>query len=226
MSKASFARLVVLCAALAACSDAGTRAVTAPEAGPSLSEASADYNLGYSVDEPFSGSLAAEETFAQLGAVQMAASAQAAGGGRASGHVGFPFGLPGLGLASEKYSFVALTTDASTFAAKGEYELQLTTVTGRQNRIHGDVVCMGITGNTARVAGQIRQLWVNNVQVPIPVAPTHNYWVVIDNGEGQATVDFVSPMAFTIAAGAQAHCAAGLPSVVFPLQEGNVQVQP
>jgi hypothetical protein len=217
---------MILCAALAACSDSATPTVTAPNARLSLSEAAADFSVAYSIDGPFDQTSATEDALAQQGAVQMGASAQAASGGRASGHVGFPSGLPFLGIADEQYSFVALSTDPSTpFAAKGEYELTLTTTTGRQNRIHGDVICMGITGNTARIAGQITKLWVNNVQVPIP-AVTHNYWVVLDNGEGRGTADLVSPMAFTIAAGAQAHCATGLPSIVFSNQEGNVQVQP
>jgi hypothetical protein len=227
MSKVSLTSLMVLCAAVAACSDgSASRTVTAPDVKPAFSEASADFNIGYTVDEPFDLTFATGDAFAQLGAVQMAAAAQAASGGRASGHVGFPSGLPGLGIASEKYSFVALSTDPSTpFAAKGQYELELTTTAGRQNRIHGDVICVGISGNTARIAGQITKVWVNNVQVPI-TARTHNYWVVVDNGEGQGTPDQVSPMAFTVAAGAQAHCAAGLPSIVFANQEGNVQVQP
>jgi hypothetical protein len=129
-------------------------------------------------------------------------------------------------VVSEKYSFVALTTDPSTpFLAKGQYEMELTTATGRTNKVHGDVICVGITGNTARVAGLIRKLWVNNVLVPNP-GPTHNIWVVVDNGEGQATPDQVSLMQYTLAAGAQTHCATGLPSFVSPNQEGEVQVRP
>ncbi|MBC7894065.1 MAG: hypothetical protein H7066_01560 [Cytophagaceae bacterium] len=150
----------------------------------------------------------------------MVAAAQAAAGGRASGHVGLNFPAS-PGVVSEKYSFVALSTDPSTpFAAKGHYELELTTAAGRQNKVHGDVICMGISGNTARIAGRITKLWVNNVQVPI-AGPTHNVWVVVDNGEGQGTPDLVSLMQYTIAPGAQFHCATGLPSVVFPNQEGN-----
>jgi hypothetical protein len=151
------------------------------------------------------------------------AAAQAATGGRASGHVSLlPFGP----IASEHYSFVALSTDPSTpFAAKGEYEMMLTTVTGRTNKIHGDGICMGITGNTARIAGQITTVWVNNVQVPITAA-THNVWVVVDNCEGQRTPDLVSPMSFANAATAQLHCAAGTPTSVFFEQQGNIQVQP
>jgi hypothetical protein len=121
---------------------------------------------------------------------------------------------------------VAVSTDPSTpFAAKGEYELMLTTVTGRTNKIHGDVICMSTVGNVARIAGQIRKVWVNNVQVPITAA-THNIWTVQDNGEGKPTTDQASPMIFFPAAGAQFHCATGFTPPLFTPQEGNVQVQP
>jgi hypothetical protein len=221
MSKGNVTSIMVLCAAMAACSDTATNpTVTAPDMRRAISEAPAGYSVGFTYDGPFDLVFGTE-----IPSTQMAAAAQAASGGRASGHVGL--NLPASpGVVSEKYSFVALSADPSTpFAAKGEYEMELTTATGRTNKVQGDIICMGITGNTARIGGQIKKLWVNNVQVPI-AGPTHNHWVVVDNGQGQATPDQVSLMQYTIAPGAQAHCATGLPSVVFPNQEGEVQVQP
>jgi hypothetical protein len=229
MSKVKLTSLMTLCAALAACSDSATnRTVSAPDARPRFSEAPADLGATFTPDE---FGFASDDAFAQLAAAQLAgaqlaASPQAASGGRATGHVAFPSGVPGLGIASESYSFVALSTDPATpFAAKGEYELMLTTVAGGTNKVHGNVICMGITGNTARIAGQITKLWRNGVQVPI-TARTHNVWVVIDNGEGQATPDQVSLMGFQTAPVAATHCALGTPTIVFPNQQGNVQVQP
>jgi hypothetical protein len=219
MSRVNVTSLMLLCGALAACADTATnRTVTAPNVRQALSEAPAGFSVGFTYDGPFDVAFATEAP-----STQMAAAAQAASGGRASGHVGL--NLPASpGVVSEKYSFVALSADPSTpFAAKGQYEMELTTATGRTNKVHGDIICMGITGNTARIGGQITKLWVNNVQVPI-AGPTHNHWVVVDNG--QATPDQVSLMQYTIAPGAQAHCATGLPSVVFPNQEGEVQVEP
>ncbi len=211
----------MLCAALAACTDTNTdRTLTAPEVRRALSETPNGFSVASTYDGPF------EIVFpAEVAGTQMAAAAQAASGSRASGHVGLNFpGSPGV--VSEKYSFVALSADPSTpFAAKGQYEMQLTTATGRTNKVVGDVICMGITGNTARIGGQIRKLWVNNVEVPLPVL-THNHWVVVDNGQSQATPDLVSVMQYTLAPGAQAHCATGLPSFVSPNQEGEVQVEP
>src|SRR4051794_24767484 len=91
MSKVSLTSLMVLCAALAACSDAGTNStVTAPNVRPALSEAAADLRVGFTPDGPFELAPPSEDA-----STQMAASApQAASGSRASGHVGFP--APGL----------------------------------------------------------------------------------------------------------------------------------
>jgi hypothetical protein len=215
MSKASLSRFIVLCAALAACADTNPT-VTSPGARAVLNEAPAD-GIGFINDEPL------DVVFAAQAPTQMAASAQAASGGRATGHVGFNAGLP-IGLASEQYSFSALATATAPLSAKGHFEVILTTAAGRQNKIHGDVICMTIVGNTARVAAQIDKVWVNNVQVPITGA-THSFWTITDNGEGQG-VDTASPMLFTNLASAQFHCTTGWPPPQFSLQQGNIQVQP
>ena len=233
MSKVSFASLMVLCAALAACSNRETnRTVTAPDTRPAFSEAAADLGVAYTLDGPSDLTFASEDAFAQLAGAQLlgaqlAAAPQAASGSRASGHVGFPVGvLPlGTGIASEQYSFVALRTDPATpDAAKGQFEVMYTTPAGGEIKIHGDVVCMNTFGNNARVAGQITKVWRNGVQSPI-TANTHAFWVVVDNGEGQATTDLVSLVRFSNAAIAQTYCATGFLSFVFPNQEGNVQVE-
>lgn len=221
MSKVSLTSLIVLGALLAACSDTN-RAVTSPDVSPAFNEAPADIGVGLTADGPFDLTLATEAPSAQ-----MAAAAQAATGGRASGHVGFTFSPPfGGNLAMEKYSFVALATDPLTpLAAKGHYEMMLTLANGVVQKVHGDVICMSTVGNTTRIAGQITKLWINNVQRPLTGA-THNFWTVTDNGEGQGTADFTSLMLFSTAANAQFHCATGFTPPSFFNQEGNVQVQP
>ena len=223
MSKVSGTSLIVLCAALAACSDsATTRTVTAPDARPEFSEALADVRVGFTPDGPFELALPSDDA-----STQMAASAQAASGSRASGHVGFPSGWPGTTIAFEKYSFVALSTDPATpFAAKGEYDLSLATTAGNTLDVHGDVTCMFTFGNTTRVGGQITKFLRDGVPAPILPTGTHNIWVVVDNGEGAATPDQVSLMRFGNAAAAQTYCATGFLSFVSANQEGNVQVQP
>jgi len=226
MSKVNVTSIIVLCAALAACSDTGTnRTLTAPEVRLTLTEAAADIGFGATIDGPFDVFFATEDASAQYAAAQIAAAQQSATGSRASGHVGFNFAAPTVGLLSERYSFVALGTDPASFAAKGEWEMMLTAATGVEQRFHGDVICMSTVGNTTRLAGQIEKVWINNIQRPITGA-THVIWTVVDNGEGQGTADTASPMFFNNAANAQLHCTVGFSPPQFTVQEGEVQVQP
>ena len=230
MSKVSLSSLMVICAALAACADPVT---TAPAARPSLDEAPADLGGSYTLDGLYDLGSESEAASAQMGAtllapVQMAASAQAASGSRATGHVAFPSGWPNTPITSEKYSFSAIGTDPVTLAAKGQFEIAYTTgapLPVGDVRIHGEVTCMIVFGNTSRVVGQITKVWRNNVPSPI-TANTHAFWVVVDNGEGAANPDLVSLARFSNAAIAQNYCVNGFGSAVAPNQEGNVQVQP
>ena len=165
---------------------------------------------------------------AQLLGAQLAASTQSASGSRATGHVGFPSGWPGTPITAEKYSFSAIGTDPVTLAAKGQFEIAYTTgapLPVGDVRIHGNVTCMIVFGNTSRVVGQITKVWRNGVPSPI-TANTHAYWVVVDSGEGAANPDWVSLVRFGPAAIAQNYCVNGFGSSVSPNQEGNVQVQP
>lgn len=241
MSNARITSAIVLCAALAACSDSTTnRTLTAPDARGDVSEAPAELGASYTIDGPSELDRATDEasapfammSSARLGA-QSAASPNAASGPRGTGHVGIIFPA-NPGIVSEKYSFVALRTDPATpLAAKGQYEVQYTTGSGNEIKIHGDVDCMttfvGVPGpfggSTARASGPIRKVWRNGVQIPITAA-THAFWVVVDNGEGQQTFpDFVSLMNFAPVGIAQNFCANGFGINVFPNQEGNVQVK-
>jgi hypothetical protein len=224
---------MLLCAALAACADGTTnRTLTAPAARPALSEASADAGVAYTLDGASDLTIASDDALAQMAGAQLlgaqlAASSQAASGDRSSGHVGFPAGVlpPGTTIAKEQYSYVALRTDLATpDAAKGQFEVMYTTTAGNDVKIHGDVVCMNVFGNNARVAGQITKLWRNGVPSPL-TANTHAFWVVVDQGEGQANPDLVSLVRFSNQAIAQTYCATGFLSFVFPNQEGNIQVQ-
>jgi hypothetical protein len=224
---------MVLCATVTACADSPTaRTVTAPDARLSLSEASTDGGVSYMVDGPADAGLTTEDAAMQMAGAQamgaqLATSAQAASGDRATGHVGLTFPA-NPGIVSEKYSFVALRTDPATpDAAKGQYEVMYTTGTGTTIKIHGDVSCMNVFGNNARAGGPITKVWRNGVQIPI-TANTHAFWVVVENGEGAGagTPDLVSLVRFSNATVAQTFCATGFRSFVFANQEGNVQVQP
>ena len=226
MSKSALPSFIMLCVALAACSDNGdtSRLMTGPGLTSSFSESSAEMGGSYTLDGPF-----------ELAPVEMSAStlqagaqiAAAATGSRATGHVGFPTGWPNTVIAAEQYSFSALMTDPATLAAKGQFEVMYTLAGGAGTvKIHGDVICMNaFAGNTARVTGLITKVWRNNVPSPI-TANTHAYWVVVDLGEGAANPDWVSLVRFGPAAVAQNYCVNGFGSAVSPNQEGNVQVQP
>jgi hypothetical protein len=216
---------MVLCAALAACSDGKETngLMTAPDARRALNEVPADLRGAATVDGPFDLTFAREAP-----STQMAASAQAASGGRASGHVGLTLGFGFFtNIASEEYSFVALRTDPLTpSAAKGQYDMTLTTATGVVQEFHGEVICMTTVGNSARVVGQLTSVVVNGIPRAINPAASHNIWNVTDNGEGQGTTDTASPMIFFPAAVAPLHCATDFIPPQFPTQAGNVQVQP
>ena len=224
MSKASLPKLVVLCTALAACSDSATnRALTAPDAGPAFSAAPDELRGGATVDGPLDVVLTREAA-----STEMAASVRAATGGRASGHVELTLGFGFFtNIASEQYSFVALATDPSTpYAAKGQYDMTLTTVTGVVQEFHGEVICMATVGNTTRIAGQLTSVVVNGIPRAINPAQSHNIWSVTDNGEGQGATDQASPMIFFPAARAPLHCANDFIPPQFAIQAGNVQVRP
>ena len=225
MSKASVTSLMVLCAALTACSDSTTnRTVTAPDARRDISEAPADLRGAATADGPFDVAFGPSASSAQ-----MAASTRAATGGRASGHVGLTLGSGFFTtIATEQYSFVALSTnDAGTpYAAKGQYEIRLTLATGVVQQIHGEVVCMAIVGNAARMVGQLTSVVVDGVPRPINPSRSHSIWNVTDNGEGNGTADTASPMIFFPAAIAPLHCASDFIPPQFANEEGNVQVQP
>jgi hypothetical protein len=225
---------MVLCATVAACSDANTnRTMTGPAARPALSEAVAELGGSYTLDGSYDATSELEAASAEMGAallgpVQLAASTQAASGSRATGHVGFPTGWPNSGITAEKYSFSAIGTDPVTLAAKGQFEVAYTTgapLPVGDVRIHGDVTCMIVFGNTSRVVGQITRIWRNGVPSPI-TANTHAFWVVVDNGEGAANPDQVSLVRFSNGTIAQNYCINGFLSFVSANQEGNVQVQP
>lgn len=222
MSTASVRNCLLLCAALAACTDDDANGtVTAPDVRPASSVAPADVAFGITPDGPL-------HLFAAPGAVSAPqAAAQTVGSGsRTTGHVAFDFGVPTVQVLAERYSFVARSTgQAPTFAAEGEFEVMVTAAAGFELKFHGDVICMSTIGNTTRIAGQITKGWVNNVPSPI-TGSGYPIWTVTDNGEGQGTTDMASPMFFNNAANAQFHCAVGFPAPQFPIQGGNVQVQP
>ena len=226
MSKVSRSSVIALCAVLAACAESATNPmVTAPGARPVFNESLSGLRGAVTADGPFDLVLGSANASTQ----QAAAAPQAASGGRASGHVGLTLGTGFFTtIASERYSFVALSTSNSPtpLAAKGQYDLTIITATGVVQEIHGAVICMNVSVNTARMVGQITSVVVNGIPRAINPAASHNIWNVTDNGEGQPTTDQASPMIFFPAAIAPLHCATDFIPPQFANEEGDVQVQP
>lgn len=223
MTKVSLTSLVVACAALAACSDKDVNNVTAPDLQSSRNEVSAEMRGASTVDGP------ADIAFARGGvSSQLSKSVRAATGGHASGPVMLTLGTGFFtNIATEEYNFVSLTTGNSPtpFAAKGQYRMKLVTTTGVVQEFEGEIVCMGITGNQARMAGQLTSVVINGIPRAINPAASHNIWNVTDNGEGKGAIDTASPMIFFPATAAPLHCANDFIPPQFANETGNLQVR-
>jgi hypothetical protein len=226
MSKVSRSSVIAFCAVLAACAESATNTmVTEPAARPSLNESLADVRGAVTADGPSDFVLGLGNASMQ----RASAAPQAATGGRASGHVYLTLGTGFFtAVASEEYSFNALSTSNSPtpLAAKGQYDLTIITATGAVQEIHGSVICMTVTGNTARMAGQITSVVVNGIPRAINPASSGNIWNVTDNGEGNGTADTASPMIFFPVTVVPLHCANDFIPPQFANEKGNVQVKP
>lgn len=127
--------------------------------------------------------------------------------------------LPLHGNAQERYSLSAIRhSDGSVTGEFEEYSEQ----DGGQ-RIHAQVYCFTITGNSARLAARIEQTNVS-------FGPVGSYvvWSLIDNGEGaQGQPDETTDIFFGgTQAQAEAHCRTGFNlAPFFPSFRGNLQVR-
>lgn len=209
MSNIRFTGLLALCAVLAACSDSPTsRSIAPPSGAPSFDE-----SMG---SDPF-----ALRTV-DLSALGDVGTAEAATGGRASGHADIP---TFAGQFRDHYSFVALSTAPSPtapFAAKGQFEGGYDLVAGGLTvRIHGTVDCLSILANQAWVSGPIDRYIVNGVDV----VPTGRQFLirVIDNGEGAS--DPPDLASFIFEPFAPQTCQARLAVTLSPNESGNIQVR-
>lgn len=125
--------------------------------------------------------------------------------------------LPAFDNALERYSISATRENGRV---RGEFE-EFSGQEGGQ-RIHADVYCFTVIGNTARLAARIDQTNVS-------FGPKGSYviWTVIDNGQGARTApDETSDIFF---GGTQAiadfHCNVGINlAPFFPSIRGNLQV--
>jgi hypothetical protein len=127
--------------------------------------------------------------------------------------------LPEFGNALERYSISAVRRGDGSVA--GEFE-EFSEQDGGQ-RIHANVVCFTVAGNSARLAAQIDQ-------TNVPFGPVASYvmWSVIDNGEGARSAPDQTTDIFFGGTAAQAdfHCRTGFNlAPYYSSFRGNLQVQ-
>jgi hypothetical protein len=139
----------------------------------------------------------------------------AAAGPHVTGHA--TVALPAFGGAEQKYSQSAIRH--SDGSVSGEFQLK-----SEQEepalRIHGNVICFTVVGNTARLGGVIEH---SNTALAPP--GTFVVWTVVDNGEGnKSPPDQTSDFFVVDPATAQFHCAVGFNLPLMPVVGGNLQV--
>lgn len=101
-------------------------------------------------------------------------------------------------------------------SVKGQYELM--TANGLQ--IHGEVTCITVVGNTARIGGI-----ATNSETGWDGSPT--WFTVVDNGEGNGAPDQISLLSANLNPAVRAdlrHCDSGVQRFMRPIERGNVQV--
>lgn len=127
--------------------------------------------------------------------------------------------LPNFDNALERYSVSAIRHDDGSVT--GEFEEYSAQESGQ--RIHAQIVCFTVTGNSARLAARIDQTNVS-------FGPVGSYvvWSVIDNGEGAKSAPDQTTDIFFGGTAAQAdfQCRTGFNlAPYFSSLRGNLQVQ-
>lgn len=188
MSSRTTALTLAMCAALAACdNETSAPGITAPE------RASADLAATMADPGPTPYDWAEFALAADPSPDQLVGVAQAATGGRASGH--FELSAPFGNRATEQYSFTALSTNPPP-TAKGEVELHTLFTFGVEGKVHIDIDCLVVVGNQAWFSGPARRFVLGGVEQPPGL---YLAFRVEDNGEGanappdQASIAFGSP---------------------------------
>lgn len=134
----------------------------------------------------------------------------------ATGHVdqmASPFGI----VVIDQYSFSAIRTPQGQVQGQFEFRAKYENVVVRA---HGEVVCLSVNGNHARIGGRVTQ---STFEAGIPVGSDLT-WTVTDNGEPGRQRDTASQL---LGAPAEAFCATAVAQYPeAPLRRGNVQVRP
>ena len=209
MSRKANAVVLATCVALAACdNDTQVSGITAPETADLAASVADPGATPYDWAEfALATSPSADETID---------AAQAATGGRATGH--FELSMPIGNRAAEQYSFTALSTDPAP-TAKGQVELHTLFAFGAESMVHIDVDCLVIVGNQAWFSGPAKRYVVDGVPQPPGL---YLVFRVEDNGEGANDPPDRGSPAF---GGPPMACALMPPFPLIPTANGNIQVR-
>ena len=91
----------------------------------------------------------------------------------------------------------------------------------RGNRVHFEVTCLNVVGNTAYMSGPVKNAKQSNEP-----ENASGIWSVQDNGEGAGSPpDKVSFLAIIPASSGVANCRTAAPPPTNTVEEGNVQVR-
>ncbi|HEV8660995.1 MAG TPA: hypothetical protein VGS96_20515 [Thermoanaerobaculia bacterium] len=123
-----------------------------------------------------------------------------------------PFGVTVI----DQYSYSAIRTPNGQINGQFEFRAKFS---GVVVRAHGDVECLSINGNHARIGGRVTQ---SSFEEGIPVG-SELTWSVTDNGEPGRGRDTASQM---LGAPAEAFCESQAQYSESKLRNANIQVRP
>jgi hypothetical protein len=137
-------------------------------------------------------------------------------GGRrgASGHVEF------VNPTTKEYRTLLPVVEHASGDVTGEYEEHVEVASTGEfvRRRHATLVCVGISGNTARIGGVVDFATDGS-------EGAEGYFTVVDNGEGaNDPPDLASPAVGGTPGVALEHCTRGRPRPLIPISSGNVQI--
>jgi hypothetical protein len=144
-------------------------------------------------------------------------------GWKASGHA-LVHGTPVQNVLEQRYSFTAVSTDASS-TATGQLDVHYVRFTGEVQTVHAEVTCMSIVGNQAWIGTVITRLTVNGTVIPDRVGVPMIFRVV-DGGEGENAGDLASLVFQPGAGGDIAHCTTRPDFPILRESTGTIQVKP
>ena len=145
------------------------------------------------------GAAAKDSTAPRVTAPEFSRAEEGSTGAQVTGDIAIV--LPDFNNALEQYSVSAIRHRDGSVSG----ELEETSQQQGGQHIHARLVCVTVTGNTARLAARLEK---SNV----PFGPVGSYvvWSVIDNGHGKAHPDQTTDIFFgATEANAKFHCATG-----------------